>query len=122
MRPARDLGGLLPGAMVAPEVIVVERLQALAHGHDGRPRGVDAEALDGAAVDARRRNRPFHRLRQRGHVVGMTLRGVFRIFLLAMQRIFPHAAPQPPLAASTVERWTPSRSVLKSTPTTMLID
>ena len=56
---------------------------------------------------------------QRPHVIGMALRGVVRIFLLAQQRILGGTRAQRPRALSNSE--TRTLRVPKSTPATMLI-
>src|SRR5207253_2779497 len=40
MRSLSNLGGLAPGAVVAPEVVIAEGLQMLVDGDDARPGGV----------------------------------------------------------------------------------
>ena len=71
---------------------------------------VDARVLDGAPRGGG----------QRGHVVGVALRGVVRIFLLAEQRVLGgRRRPDGPLTESKME--TRTLSVPKSTPATMLM-
>ena len=52
VRGGGDLGGLLPGAMVAPEVVIVERLEVGVDRDDAGAGGVERDGLDGVAVDA----------------------------------------------------------------------
>ncbi len=65
VRLARDLGGFAPAAVVAPEVVVVERHEALADRHDARPGGVDGQRRDGVAVHPGRLDRAPRGERQR---------------------------------------------------------
>ena len=51
-RACGDLGGFAPGAMVAPEIVIVERLQLLVHRDHARTRGVHGDRLDRSPVDA----------------------------------------------------------------------
>ena len=78
-----DLAGFLPGAVVAPEVVVVERLEMRVHRDHARAGGVERDGLDGVAVDAGGFDGAAHGLGQRLHVVGVALGGVVGIFLLA---------------------------------------
>ena len=87
--------GFFPGAMIAPEVIIVERLQAFVHGNDAGAGGVERDGFDRArhrspaAASASRMASARAR-----HVVRVALRGVVGIFLLAMQRILADARAQ----------------------------
>ena len=83
-----DLGGFAFGAVVAPEIVVVERLQILVDGNDRGAGGVESDGFDLVAGDAGLLERLARGGGQGAHVVVMRLRGVFGIFALAMQRIF----------------------------------
>src|ERR1039458_4373900 len=56
-REARAMGGLrdergfAPRAMVAPEIIIVNRLEVAVDGNDARPCGIDGDGLDGFTRD-----------------------------------------------------------------------
>ena len=87
VRGGGDLGGFAPGAVVAPEVVVVDGLEAGIDRDHAGARGIERDGLDGAAIDAGVLDGAVHGGGQRGHVVGVALRGVVRIFLLAKQRV-----------------------------------
>jgi hypothetical protein len=57
---------------------------------------VSSDGLDGVPIDTGVLNRAPRGGGQRGHVIGMALRGVVRVFLLAMQRIRSGAGAQTP--------------------------
>ena len=97
----RDFGGLLPGAMVAPQVVVVDRLQVRVDGDDARSGGVERDGFDSVPVDRRAADGVVHRLGQRRHVVGVTLGGVVGIVLLAQKRIC--AGPRAQTAFGAIE-------------------
>ena len=119
MRRGGDFGGFLPGAMVAPEVVIVDGLEVRVHRNHAGAGGIERDGLDGVAVDAGLGERGAHGRGQRAHVVRVALRGVVGIFLLAQQRILAHPAPSRPLALSKME--TRTLRVPKSTPATMLM-
>ena len=92
----RDLRGFAFGPVVAPQVVFAERLHVLAHGNDRGTRGIESDGLDLVAGDAGF----LHRLASGGgqgtHVVFVRLGGVFRVFALAVQRIFGDRGLQQP--------------------------
>jgi len=71
-----DFGGFAFSAMVAPEIVVVERDETRAERNDGGAGGVERERLDGLAVYAGAFQGGLSRGGERGHVIGMGLRGV----------------------------------------------
>ena len=70
-----DLGGFALGAMVAPQIVIVQRPKALAHRNDARSGSVERQRRELPAVHARRLQRLAHRGDQRVHVVPVRLRG-----------------------------------------------
>ena len=109
----RNLGRLFLGAVVAPQVVVVQRLQPLAQRDHGRARRVQRDRLHRRAVHARRGQRRVRRLHQRAHVVHVPLRGEVRIFALANHGILRHRRTEPsPLRA--VEHLKPARSACRN--------
>ena len=91
--------GLLPGAMVAPEIVVVERLELVIDRDDARPGRVDGDRLDRAPRHARLGERLARRLGERVHVVRVALGSVVGIVLGAVQRILRRPRPDPPARA-----------------------
>jgi hypothetical protein len=102
VRGGGDFGGFFPGAMVAPEVVVVERLEVGVDGNDAGSGGVERDGFDGRSVDAGVGDGGAHGGCQRVHVVGVALRGVVGVFFLAQQRILGHARAE--LAFGAVEQ------------------
>ena len=84
---AGNLLGLGKGAMIAPQVVFAERLQALADRNDARSRGVERDGGNVCSVHARGPERVPGGRGESGHLVGVRLRGVVGIFAAAMQRI-----------------------------------
>ena len=86
-------GRLLPGAVVAPQIIVVERLRGL------RSTGITLDPVVSMAIASTGSpvmpapQRLARRRDQRLHVVGVALRRVVGIVLLAVQRILGDARP-----------------------------
>ncbi len=83
-----DFGGFRLGAVIAPEIVVVERLQIFINGNDRRTGGIERDGLNLAAGDT-----GFLQGGARGagnsvHVIHVGLRGVFGIFAAAMEWIF----------------------------------
>ncbi len=119
-RRLRDQRRFPPRAVVAPEVIIVERLQIRVHRHHARPRGVDGQRLHRCARHPGRRQRLARGLRQRPHVVRVALRGVVRIVLAPPSSGYS-AVPEPsrPRSLSTID--TRTLNVPKSTPATIAI-
>jgi len=87
MRGAGDLSCFLFRAVIAPKIIFVERFKILPDGNHGGASGIERDRLHLVACDVRL----FHGLassaRQGAHLVVVRLRGEFRIFTLAMERV-----------------------------------
>ena len=112
---------LLPGAVVAPEVVVVERLEVRVHRDHARPGGVEGERLDGAACHAGRRPAPcaWPRPAPACGRRGSAWRGPDRLSAGAADTP-PMPEPSRPRSLSTIE--TRTLSVPKSTPATIAIE
>jgi hypothetical protein len=82
-----DLLGLRFRAMVAPEIVLVERLQVLADHDDAGAGGVDGERRHVLASDARCGKGPARGARQGVHVIGMGLGRMVRIVPPSVERI-----------------------------------
>ena len=84
----RDLRRFSLGAVIAPQIILTERLHFLINRDDRRACGIEGDRLHLIAWDAGF----FHRLASCGgesnHVIFMRLSRVFRIFAFTMQWIF----------------------------------
>ncbi len=87
MSLAGDLFGFSEGAVVAPEVVVVERLKVLADGNDAGAGGVEGDGGNIGAVDAGGVENVARGGGEGGHLVGVRLGGVVGIFAAAMQRV-----------------------------------
>ncbi len=94
-----DFGGFLPRPVVAPQVVVVQRLHVGVDRNHSGPGGIERNGFDGVAVDARRFDGQSRGPGQRPHVIGVALGGVIGIFLLAEQRVLGGARAQTPLYA-----------------------
>ena len=88
MRGRGNFRRLALGAMVAPQVVLVEGLHVFAHGNDRGTRGIEGNGLYLVAGDAGLLHRLAGGGGQRAHVVSVRLGGVFRIFTFAVQGIF----------------------------------
>src|ERR1035437_7875157 len=87
VRGGGDLGGFPPGAVVAPEIVIVDGLEVgIDRDHTGA-RGVERDGLNGAAVDSGGIDGSLRGGDQGVHVIGVALRGVVRVFLCAKQRV-----------------------------------
>ncbi len=94
-----DQRGLAPGPVVAPEVVIVQRLQVFVHGDHARPGRVHRDRLDRFALHPRRCQGLLHRFHERPHVIGVALRGVVGIIPLSLQRDLANARTEPPALA-----------------------
>ena len=97
-----DLAGFVVGAVVAPEVVVVERLQVGVDGDDAGAGGVERDGGDLVAVDV-----GFGEDLARGadegvHLVGVGLRGVVGVFAAAVERVLGGGGAE--AAAAAVEQ------------------
>ena len=90
MHFARDSGnlrGFFPRAMVAPEIVVVERHQIFADGDYARAGGVEGDCRYVISLDPSGSESGAHGCCQSVHMICMALRGEIRIFALSMQGI-----------------------------------
>src|SRR5882724_11759962 len=99
MRRLRNLGRLTLGAVVAPQVVVIQWLHMLVHRHHRRPRRIERNrhhrlARHPGLVQHLPRSRS-----ERPHVVRMGLGGKLRILRRPMQRILRHRRCQHALHA-----------------------
>ena len=82
-----DLGGFAPGAVVAPEVVIVDGLHVFVDGYDAGAGGVDGQGFDGMAVDVGFGDGGLHGFGEGSHVVGVALGGVVGVFALAVEGV-----------------------------------
>ena len=82
-----DLGGFLPGAVVAPEVVVVQRSEAVVDGDDGGAGGVEGEGFDILAGDTGGFQGALGREGEGGHVVGVRLGRMVGVFFFAVEGV-----------------------------------
>src|ERR1022692_407113 len=87
VRGGRDLGGFPPGAVVAPEVVIVDGVEVGVHRNHAGARGIERDGVDGVTIHAGIFEGAPGGGGQRGHVVGVALRGVVRVLLFAQQRV-----------------------------------
>ncbi len=99
VRHLGDARRLVLGAVVAPEVVVVERLHLVVDRDDGRAGGVEGDGADFLPLDPRRLECAPRGLDERLHVRCVRLRGVVRIVAVALDRILGDAVSDHPLAA-----------------------
>ena len=115
-----DLGGFLLCAVIAPQVVVVERSHIRSDWNHAGARGVECDGLNLIAGNPGFLQCLAGGGGQRTHVIVVRLRGVVRIFALAMQRIFGDRRNRSG-RDSLSTRETRTLSVPKSTPATMAI-
>ena len=84
-----DLLGFGFGAMVAPEVVVVERLQVCVDRDDAGAGGIEGDGRNVFPVMPAGFDGVAGGFREGAHVIGVGLGGVVGIFAAAMQRILP---------------------------------
>ena len=82
-----NLLGLGKGAMVAPQVILIQRLQPLAHRNHARAGRVERNGRNRAPIHPRSAQRVPRRGRQGCHLVGVGLCGKIRVFAAAVKGI-----------------------------------
>ena len=87
-REFRDERGFLLGAVIAPQVVVVEGDHAFADRDDAGSSRVERNGFDPIAGDARGLHGLPRRLGERPHVIFVRLSREVRIFAFAMQGIF----------------------------------
>src|SRR5258707_51303 len=86
-----DFSRFFPGAMIAPQVIIVDWFELFVNRNHAGPSSVESDGFDCPALDCRILDGLPHGLGKRSHVIGVALRGVVRIFPLAMQWILGDA-------------------------------
>ncbi len=94
MRNVRDFGSLGLAAMIAPQIIVIERLEIFSDGNNG---GTGRIQSDGQDLIGGKPGFPDSVTGSSGqctHVIFVRLRGVFGIFAFAMERIFSDGRSQ----------------------------
>ncbi len=99
---ARQLGderGFLLGAMVAPQVVIVERLHAFADWNDAGASCIERDRFDLVAADFSGDHGAPRGFREGAHVIFMRLRRKIRILALAMQSIFSDGGSEKPALA-----------------------
>ena len=97
-----QLGNLLCfflGAMVAPEIVVIERPKIFAHRDDTGPGRVKRHRFDCVTVNSGIRNGLARGPYQRVHLVLVRLRGVVGVFALAVERVFGNGRAEAALFA-----------------------
>ena len=95
----RDLLSLDLGPVIAPQVVVIQRLKIRAHRDHARPRRIKRNRADCIAAYAGICDRLARRFYQRVHLVDVRLRRIVRVFTLALQRILRARCAQPPALA-----------------------
>src|SRR5882762_3345383 len=80
--------------MVTPEVVVIERFQPFPYRQDAGARGVQRNGSNLISGHTCCLQGLLHGLDQRTHVIRVTLRGVIRIILCAVKRIFRDSRTQ----------------------------
>src|ERR1700733_2965954 len=80
--------GFFPRAVIAPEIIIVERRESFANGDYARTGGVECESADVIPVPAGSLQRLPGGERQCFHLICVGLRCEVRIFFFALQWIF----------------------------------
>ena len=106
--------------MIAPEVVLVERLEVFADRNDAGAGGVESNGGNFSAIDAGGLKHIARGGDEGGHLVGVGLGGVIGIFATAMQRIGGRGGSDGALLLST--RVTRTLSVPKSTPATIAME
>src|SRR5690348_2697757 len=97
VRLARNLLGLSKSAMVAPEVVLIQRLQPLAYRNHARTRRIKCDGGNGIALHPCILERLTGRSCKRGHLVCVRLRRVVRIFATPMQWVRSRSRSYRPL-------------------------
>ena len=82
-----DFGGLGGGAVIAPEVVVVQRRHVGGDGNDAGAGGIEGDGFDLVAVNAGRLDGLARGGFEGQQVVGVGLRGELWVFALAVQRV-----------------------------------
>ncbi len=93
MRLLRNLLRFGKCAMIAPQVIFVQRLEVLAHWNHARSGRVERNCRNIGAIHTRALQHFARCRRQRRHLVSVSLRCIIRVFPLAVQRIRSRCRP-----------------------------
>ena len=88
MGGGRDFRRFALSPMIAPQVVLAERLQILANRNYRRARGIESDRLYLISCDAGFPHRLTGGGGQGSHVIFVRLGGVFRVFALAVQGVF----------------------------------
>ena len=96
VRGGGNLLCLAPRAVIAPEIVVIQRLEPVADRDDAGTGGIDGERTDLISANTTVAKRALHRLLERIHLRAMTLRREIGILRGAMQRILRNASAEPP--------------------------
>jgi hypothetical protein len=83
-----DFRGFSFGTVIAPQIIVIERLETFAYGNDGGAGGVESNGEDLIGGNSGFADDVASGSRQSAHVIFMRLRSVFGIFVFTVQGIF----------------------------------
>ena len=87
VRLAGNLLGLGKGAMIAPQVILVQRFQPLTDGNHARSSRIQCNGRNHASIHPGRAQSLARGRGQRCHLVGVRLRGIVWVFAPAVKRI-----------------------------------
>ena len=93
----RERGNLLrlgEGAVIAPEIVFIQRLHLRVNRNDAGAGGVESDSRNLIAGDARFLDGRTRGLGQRAHLIFMRLRGEVRVLAAAMQRILGQSRAQ----------------------------
>src|SRR4051812_22715305 len=91
---ACDLGSFFPGPVIAPEIVLVERLKIFSYRDDARSGGVERHGPNAGPFHTGRSQRFTHGAYESCHVVRMALRGLIGIVAAAMKRVVRSSSPQ----------------------------
>ena len=87
VRERRDLLSLGFSPMIAPQVVLVQRLHAIVHRDDAGACGIEGDGSNLVPMNSGRLDSGPCRFGQSAHVIRVRLRGEIRIFALAMERV-----------------------------------
>src|SRR5205807_1935028 len=73
VRGISQFGGFAPRAVVAPEVVIVERLKSCAYRDDAGTGRIERNGFDIGSPDTRGRDRLLRRFNQGLHLIGVAL-------------------------------------------------
>src|ERR1700744_2492341 len=90
-----DLLRFFLGAVIAPEVVVVERFEVFANRNDAGAGGIERNRFDLRAVDTGFGDGFACRFDERVHLVLVGLRGVVGVIAFALERVFGGCSAEP---------------------------